>query len=179
MAGELIGKFLRGKGDLLVLSHPVDTSAFRQRLAGFQDVLTREYPGINICRNYRYTGELQSQDKIILTEIFATRPPDGIYCLMSGPSFWETAEIVQESTKRDRPVVIGHELNERIIELIENNIITAAICQHPVSQGYRLLKILYDYLFDRCEPSNTNLYARIDIVMKENCRNYDRWTELP
>jgi len=179
MAAELIGKFLRGRGELLVLRQPVDTSAFQLRLSGFQELLSQEYPEIRIRTNYRYARRLQEHDKINLAEIINTQSLDGIYCLMSGTSLWEIAEIVERSPKTERPIVIGHELNERIIRLIERNIITAAICQHPVSQGYRMLKILYDYLFDRTEPPNQNCYARIDIVMRENCRNYDRWTELP
>jgi LacI family transcriptional regulator len=179
MAAELIGKFLGGTGELLVLSQPLDTSAYRQRLAGFQDLLSCEYPGITIRTNYRYTGRLQRRDITNLTEIIVSAPVRGIYCLMSDASFWETAEIVHKTGRPGPPIVIGHELNEKIIRLIEQNAITAAICQHPVSQGYRTLKILYDYLFDKREPPQVDVYARIDIVMKENCRNYDRWTELP
>jgi LacI family transcriptional regulator len=179
MAAELIGKLLRGTGDLLVLSQPLNTSAYRQRWAGFQELLSQSFPSIIIRRNYRYDGQLREQDRINIGEIINANPVKGIYCLMSDPSFWETAEIVSRSSGSDRPVVVGHELNDRVIDLIEKNVITAAICQHPVSQGYRLLKILYDFLFDQLKPPQSDIYARIDIVMKENCRNYDRWTELP
>ena len=75
---------------------------------------------------------------------------------------------------RKKTVLIGHELSEEGIRLIENGIIDACISQNPYVQGYYSVKMLSEYLLDGIKPLYDRMYTRLDIIMKENVTCHER-----
>lgn len=177
-AAGLIGKFLRGQGDLLVVSMPLDTVSYHFRFRGFQEVIKQDYPDIRIVSHYRSNKYLELHDRLNLKDIIFSHKLDGVYVMTSDPILGQVAAIVEETVEPDRLVLVGHEVNDNIHHLLQRNIITAVICQHPFSQGYQTLKMLYQYIFDRKKPKSKVLKARIDIFTKENSMSYDQGTDL-
>jgi ABC-type sugar transport system substrate-binding protein len=64
--------------------------------------------------------------------------------------------------------LIGHEIYDKVEELIREGCIQACISQDPYLQGYHIIRHLFRYLTENKLPANERLYTRIDIILKEN-----------
>jgi LacI family transcriptional regulator len=69
-------------------------------------------------------------------------------------------------------VLIGHDLNEEHCALIRDNTVTAVVCQEPFYQGYYPVKILLDYVIDGIMPASSEVFTRLEVVMRENLAYY-------
>jgi len=54
---------------------------------------------------------------------------------------------------------------------MEEGIIHACISQDPYSQGYFVIKLLFEYLSDGKKPQFDRMYTRLDIILRENMIN--------
>jgi LacI family transcriptional regulator len=177
LAAELMAKLLRGKGHIIVISRPISTLSYELRFRAFTSLLEKAYPEIKIVYHFKFEERLDDYDLQTLENLVLSHPDlDGIYDL-SGSSLADVGEIVERLKQKSGFVLVGHEMNERVKGLLVRDVITAVICQQPFLQGYSLVRMLYEYLFDNRIPRNECVYSRIDVVFKENIENRNYWME--
>jgi len=169
IAGELMGRFLKGEGRVLTLNGDLNSLEYRERLEGFEEVLKEKFSKVSIAANYTYNVDVKSFGSIdIIRSILEnTDDIDGIYDV-DGATLHYIGEIVKSIPKHKKTIVIGHEIWGRVMELIEEGVITAAISQDPYSQGYFVIKMLYEYIAEGKLPEFDRMYTRLDIILKEN-----------
>ena len=68
---------------------------------------------------------------------------------------------------------MGHELSWQVEELLAGGIVDATISQDPFSQGYFIVKLLFNYLVEGVAPPAERMNTRLDIILKENMLKQD------
>ncbi|NMB96417.1 MAG: substrate-binding domain-containing protein, partial [Clostridiaceae bacterium] len=171
IAGELIGKFLRGSGRVLTVSLYIESLDYKERLDGFNEILRERYKGINIVANYTMNLDmLGDKGKSTIKNILEnTGNIDAIYNI-DGGSLYEIGCIVKESDVLKDVVLIGHEISDGVRELLKDGTIYACISQDPFSQGFFSVKFLFEYLNEDIKHHD-RMYTRLDIIMRENMKS--------
>ncbi|HOB23016.1 MAG: substrate-binding domain-containing protein [Firmicutes bacterium] len=156
-AGELLGRFLRGRGRVAAITGSVQSYEYRERLCGFCEVLAERYQGIEVVG--QYTIDYNQKDDMLE----AIRNLDGIYNC-DGASLAEVGELIAST----ETILVGHEISEKVEELLQAGIVDAVISQDPFAQGYYAIKFLFDYLAWEAAPPCQQMYTRLDVILREN-----------
>ena len=169
IAGELIAKFLRLKGRVVTLNPSIQSLEYEERLRGFKEILREEYKGINLIAEYTFNYDALGENgqNVIKSILENTGEFDAIYDV-DGVSLYDIGCIVKNSKKLRNAIVVGHEVSENVKRLMEDGIIHACISQDPFSQGYYVIKLLFDYLVECKKPPFDRMYTRLDVIFKEN-----------
>lgn len=169
LAGELTGKFLRGKGRVLTINGSIQSLEYQERFEGFKEVIEGSYSGINIIANYTcdFEGMLGTGEGVIQSILENTGEIDAIYDV-DGATLYNVGKIIKNSSKLTNIVLVGHEIWDGVKELMADGIIDACISQDPYSQGYFMVKLLFDYLVEGKKPQYTRMYTRLDVILKES-----------
>jgi len=173
LAGELMGKFLRGSGRVIIIKRFVETSEYKERLDGFLDVLKERYPDIFVEVQFSYN--MDNVGEIILKSILqSTENIDGIYDV-DDTSLYTVGMLLKELDLKNSPLLIGHEISEEVRELFLQGILHACISQNPFSQGYCSLRELHRLLVEEKMPEFDKIYTRLDIILRDNAENFQNF----
>ena len=172
IAGELMGEFLNRKGKVFTINLDVASLEYRERFEGFNEIISENYKGVDIIANYNYNYKKAGKKGIsILKGILENMDEiDGIYCV-DGGMLYNVASIIKSIDKLEKVTLIGHEIWSKVKELIADGTIRACISQDPFSQGYFVIKLLFDFLIEKRRPEFERMFTRLDIIMKENLIN--------
>ncbi len=162
LAGEFMGKFLRGRGNVLVVATAEKQAEIADRINGFTEVLKSDFPVIR-ARNFFY--DISREDPYLFSKrlLSVQTGIDGIY----NPDGYiqEVGRAIDESQQKEL-VFIGHEYYSDMDELIDKKVISASINQDPCQQGYSCIKILYNYIVKSIPYECNHFYIDFKIIMK-------------
>lgn len=169
MAAEMMGKILCGQGNVAVINGNMESFSYAERAKSFREVIEERYCGIKIFESGKYDHILDISDNSrIITNLLESIPDlRGVYDL-DGASLYEIGTMIKNSAKLKNIVLIGHEINAGVKELLKEDIICASICQDPYVEGYYAVKYLYEYFVENKKLDSKELYTRSSIVMREN-----------
>ncbi len=169
IAGELMGKFLRGKGNILTINGDIESMAYKERLEGFTEVIQERYRGITIITNYtcNYEKMKNEAENIIEAMIKNVDGIAGIYNV-DGATLHNIAGILKKNRRPEDISLIGHERWSQVDRLISEGFIDASICQDSFTEGYLAIKILFSYLLEKKKPEHEEIFVRSDIIIREN-----------
>ena len=164
-AAQLIGRFSSGqKGKILVVSETMQARDSIERRLGFDEVINREYPGLQTLPSVETRGDTLRTARIF-ENVFANHPDiSGLY-VMSAEARIPIGEISKVATM---PLVkIVHERTPFTEAALQNGDIDAVIAQnsgHLVRSAIRILKARNDQRI----PLASQEKIRIEILLKEN-----------
>jgi LacI family transcriptional regulator len=166
VAGELMGEIISGRGKVAVIMGPHNLSCVSKRLEGFAAIIENEYPGIVIV-DIVETGEerlVAFEKTLALLEAF----PDlkGIYITCGCVS--EVGKAVRLANKAREVKVISFDLYPEIVELVKEGVINFTIGQDLFAQGYKPVKVLFEYLFYKKKPETEHIQTSLEIRFREN-----------
>ena len=164
-AGRLTGRFMGGTGKILIITGSHLAHDHLQRIAGFNAVMTEDYPGLDVVNTLEGRDDADLIHKS-LPELFAGNPEiNGIYSAAAGnPGL---IRYLQETGRHKDMVVVAHELTDSSREALASGIFDVVISQdtgHLVRSATRLLTATADqFPFDHSQER-----IRIDIHLCEN-----------
>ncbi len=166
VAAELMGKFLEKQGKVAILSGFSQASGLRDRADGFMDVMKQDYPQIDLIGTYEYSEDTQEAYQI--TKRLIKDYPDltGIF-LTTTTGLESSGKAILDSGKQGIVKVIGFDINDKIEELMQQDVIYATIYQDPRAQGLYSLRILSRYISDGKNPAEEHMYTRLGVLLKE------------
>lgn len=164
-AAQLMGRFVRREGRVLVITGSRLARDHLERRKGFDALMAEEFPGLDVV------ASIEGRDdpdliRALLPEVFATYPDlRGIYSSAAGnPGL---IQYLEETGPHDDLVVVAHELTPASRTALQQGTFDAIINQdtgHIVRSATRLLRATLDKVpFD-----DTQERIRIDIYVKEN-----------
>lgn len=164
-AAQLMGRFVRGPGRILVITGSRLARDHLERRNGFDAVMGEEFPHLDVVASIEGRDD---PDLIqgLLPSLFAAYPDIcGIYSSAAGnPGL---IRFIEETERQKDLVVIAHELTPCSRLALRNGVFDAIISQdtgHIVRSAARLLKATADQVpFD-----STQERIRIDIYLREN-----------
>lgn len=166
VGAELMGKYLRGEGNIIIINSVLQSYSYQQRTNSFKEILNSRYPNIHIIASYDYSKTDPCNRRILKEIIENYHDLKGIYNA-DGSSLYETGCIVDSLDKQREITLIGHEIWSKVEDLISQGIVDAAINQDPYAQGYHAVRLLYYYLLDGREPEFKEYYTNMDIIVRE------------
>lgn len=164
-AGLLMGRFIRGGGEVLVVTNAMRSRDSLERRLGFDDVMAQDFADLTVLPSIEsYDDPRRMAD--VVGEAIATRPRlAGLYSMGSGNTAMLGA--LRRSGHMGDLVVICHELTPTTRAALQAGEVAAVITQnvgHLVRSALRVLRNLCDALpiFEAQER------VRIEIVLREN-----------
>lgn len=166
VAGELMGKFLMGSGNVLAITAFHNVLAHRQRLDAFVELMRQRYQGISIVGVFEnHDNEEEAYEHV--RSYLSTRKLNGIY-LTSGVGVSGVSKALIEAELACETRVVCFDFFPDTVRLVKQGLVHATIGQDPFTQGYEAAKVLYDYIVERRQPVGGTVHTRIDIGLREN-----------
>ena len=176
-AGVLMGRFLGGgPGQVLVLGPSLLAGDMIERRRGFDEVLLRDFPGLEVLPSLETHGSGRTLRQVV-AQMLANAPGvrgDGHRALTQvleemgqGDGHRALTQVLEEMGLSGKLTVICHELTPHVRQALETGEITAVITQnlgHLARSTLRVLRAKADHLpLDAGQEQ-----IRIEIVLREN-----------
>ncbi|MCY6958611.1 LacI family DNA-binding transcriptional regulator [Clostridium brassicae] len=169
IAGELLSNFIGNKGKVAIITGFYNLADHQEKVKGFANVICSYPNSIELVGVY---GALENPEIIynMVKEILNHHPDlKGIYFNSSNSIYGCDALI--DLGKEENVAIITTDLSNEQIPYIEKGIIKATIHQHPHTQGYKAIKILYDILTSN-KKYGPNDYVKPDIILRHNIKYF-------
>jgi LacI family transcriptional regulator len=167
LAGELMGRFLAGKGGVMVVTGQLSTIDHAQKVAGFRRALSEMWPQLRlraVVEAHDHEGEAHEKSREVLT---STPDIAGIY--VSTVNSIPVLKAIEDLGLAGRATVITSDLFPALGPFIESGKVAATLYQRPSMQGQLAFQILYRFLVDGVRPRPVTRMAP-HIVMKGNLK---------
>ncbi|MCH2168885.1 MAG: LacI family DNA-binding transcriptional regulator [Oceanicola sp.] len=164
-AALLMGRFVKGQGEVLVVADSLRSRDSLERRLGFDAVMTSDYSNLKALPTVEWHGDEARMERIILSSVAARDRLVGVYSMGAGNMTMLSA--LRKSGRLGELVVLTHELTPAMHTALAQNEVAAVIAQnvgHLVRSALRVLRNVCDELpiFEAQER------VRIEIVLREN-----------
>jgi LacI family transcriptional regulator len=166
LVGELMGRFLAGRGRVMVVTGQLSTTDHAQKVAGFRRALSEMWPDLRIAavvEAHDHEPEAYEKCRQVLT---STPDIAGVYV-----STVNSVPVLRaiEDLGLVAPTVITSDLFPALAPLIESGRVAATMYQRPSIQGQLAFRALYKFLVDGVRPRPVIRMAP-HIVMQSNLK---------
>lgn len=145
LAASLMGKLCSGRtGKVGIITGSIKSIDQNERIATFKAVMAERYPNLRLMPPKEGFSKSELNRKITRELINKHYDLVGIYTLSAGQS--GTLNALHETMHEDRPIIIMHEMSERIARDLRAGSIDAVISQNPghiARSSVRILKALH------------------------------------
>ena len=167
VAGDLLGKFMGGQGEIMVLEADPRIISTGIRKKSFMNVIASDYPNIHVAENFRFDDEEEEARAITQRVIKDNKDIKGIFVNTAAGTVG-VAKALEDIHKDSRPVVIGFDAPDYVREMVKKGIVSATVCQDPYIQGYYSIILLAKQLLEGWVPESKHMYTRQNIILKHN-----------
>jgi LacI family transcriptional regulator len=165
LVGELMGRFLGGRGSVAVVGGSLATSDHAEKIEGLAEACRAYWPALEIAAIVEaHDDEREARTKT--RELLASRPRiDAVY-VATANSVPVLKELARAGRLEQR-VVVTTDLFPALVPYIERGLVAATIHQRPRTQGRLAIDTLRRYLVDRIEPP-ASVRLSPHVVMRAN-----------
>jgi len=167
IGGELMGKFLMGRGKVVVITAFKNVLAHRNRLRSFLKIINDYYPDISVEEIFENHDSEEEAYRHIKGFLSKSGEIDWIY-LTTGNGPVGVTDALKEFGLAGKSRIVCFDFFPETVKLLKSGLVHATIGQDPFSQGYQTVKLLYDYIIDKKEPMQKVVHTRIEIGLREN-----------
>ena len=164
-AAQLMGRFTRGAGRILVITGSRLARDHLERRKGFDSVMAAEFPQLDVVASIEGRDDPALIRKL-LPKTFKTYPDIcGVYSSAAGNQ--GLIQFLKNSGRAQDLVIVAHELTESSRTALEDGAFDAIISQdsgHLIRSATRVLKATAD----RLPIDHTQERIRLDIYIREN-----------
>lgn len=173
----ILGEYLMGKGEIaVVITSNLNSSIVQNlRYKGFLNVIMDKFPEIKIIEVFEANNNKKGVNEFVINLLKQHPRIKGIY--VTGSSMLcPVAESIFNIKKEHDIFIVGHDIDREIFNYINKNKITATMLQDPFAQGCNALIYLYNNISCNWEPIQPRLLTHMDIVTKDNCKDF--WDDI-
>jgi ABC-type sugar transport system substrate-binding protein len=166
IAGGLMGINVGGQAEIGIVTSYIHY----ERLRGFMDAISRNYPDIHIAdtveaeednvKTFNQTKAMMAKNPCIQAIYAETVAVPGI------------CRALNDLGLHRKVKVIGFDDMPIIRDLMIEGYVNAVVVQNPFWQGYRSFEILWDYLLNRKLPKDAVNYSDIEIRIRESLEEF-------
>lgn len=164
-AAGMMGLITGGKAKIGVATGFEHVLGHEQRLAGFQEICRKRYPGMEIVDRIETRDDPEYAYGEALAMFASHREITAVYVAASGTA--GICRAVEEQGRSDI-VVIACDYTESMKKLVDKGIVKATICQQPFTQGYKSLNLAVNYLVNGIAPYKEVYTMKSEIKIYEN-----------
>lgn len=166
VAGELMGEILNGYGKAAIITSSRYLLSSSERKTSFETVISERYPNIKIVRVIETYEDKITAFQETLSLLKTVDDLRGLYITCGNVS--EIAKAVKIMGKSNEIKIISFDLHTEIVELVKEGVINFTIGQDLFNQGYKGVKVLFEYLFFNKDPNTEYIKMAIDIKLRGN-----------
>ena len=163
-AGQLgarkLAELVHGKGKVAMLMHAPGSASTMDREKGFEDVIAKEFPNIQIvARQFGMSDRAKARDAAenILS---AHTDLNGIFA-SSEPSSVGAALAIRARNLTEQVNMVAFDSTEGMVEDLKAGAIDAMVVQDPFKIGYEAVRTQVDALNGKQLPKRIDLSARV------------------
>jgi len=160
MAARKLASLVNGKGKIAMIMHAPGSKSTMDREAGFEDVIGREFPGIQIvARQYSMSERSKA---MAATENFLTAQPDLAGLFSSAEPGSVGGGLALKSRRMAGKIkYVAFDASEDLVADLKDGSISALVAQDPFRMGYQAVKTLVDKLHGANPPKTIDLSATV------------------
>lgn len=173
LAGERMGRILKGKGKVLLVACQPGAASTIAREQGFEDLLREKFPGLRIA-DKRF-GMSDFAKSLAVAENMLTAHPDADGMFASN----ETGSVgaAQALKARRSPTkLVGFDWSPTLLEDLKAGVIDSLVVQDPFRMGYEAVKAAVEKLNGGTPRKIQDLPARL--ITRENLNDPDVQRQL-
>lgn len=165
-AAGLINLLTKGDVHLGVVIGSDGILCHTQRIAGFRRQIKQNYPHIRIVDTVQnHDDDFESYDQT--TQLLKKHPEINALFFAAG-GVYGGCRAVDTLGLTEQITILAYDKVPTTLEMVNQGIIAATICQQPRVQGSKPLDILFSYLTTGDLPEKEYHYTAVDIRIKEN-----------
>ncbi|QGH33972.1 substrate-binding domain-containing protein [Gracilibacillus salitolerans] len=171
LAGELICLFSSSAQNIIFIREKENTFQMQNKENGFTDYFKKKDLNIQLQKIKYDTSayiEAEKVEKLLKDHKEMLMNADAIY--VAGGLLDKIIPNIEEW--ENKPVIIGHDINETIYRAFQKDLITASICQDPIAQANFSLKKIMNYFLDDNISHISSYIVKPEIVTKANTKYY-------
>jgi len=159
-AARKLAELIGGKGKTAVVLHMPGSYSTMERERGFDDVIAREFPAIQIVA--RQYGMSDRSKSMAAAENMLTAHPDlaAIFC-STEPSSTGTSLALKERGLAGKVKFVAFDASDNMIEDLRAGVIHAMVVQDAFQIGYEAVKTLVEKLHGHPPPKQMDLSAQV------------------
>ena len=161
VAAGVMGDILKGQGNILIF-YGLDSTNQSDRVSGFREVLSRDFPEINILTIKRTGNSTRALREMARQSLEDYRELDGIYLCAEGVR--DLCDILAENSLSSSIRLIAHDVAGCRPEDILSRTINYVIDDDGYGQGYQALHLLSLWIFNQKKPQESYYYSDIRII---------------
>ena len=160
MGARELAKLLNGKGSIAILMHTPGSQSTMDRESGFEEVIKKEYPGIQVVAR-QYGQSDRSKAMAAMENILTAHPAlDGLFA-SSEPSSVGAALAIKSRGLGGKVKFVAFDSSEGMIEDLKAGVIHAMVVQDPFKMGFEAVQSLVDKLHGKTPPKRMDLPAHV------------------
>ena len=150
-AAGLFEKVLPAGGEIGIIVSSYNLLCHKDRLHGFQQRIQNKSSHLKVLEVQENQDKRERAFEITLD--YCNRYPNlaGIYMASGGVA--GCAEALKVAQRESSVKLICHDVTPDVKQLLSDGILDFAIDQNPQTQGYLLVKVLFDYLVKKQSPN--------------------------
>lgn len=155
-----------GEAHLGILTGSLKVLGHNQRIAGFREVMKKNCPNFTLAEL-----ETTEDDDIIGYEnakrmLSANPEIDSLFLVAAG--VYGVCRAVQDVRRENPPKIVCFDATPPVRELMQANIVQAAIDQQPFRQGYDSVQTAYQCLLTGEPPKKDRILMENQIIIRES-----------
>lgn len=170
IAGRMMGMFLEGNGQVVVISSAIDSENnnyyVRMREQGFIEFVQAEYPGMQIVERIDSFEDPQITYQKTVDALKRYPALRGIYITCGGAA--QVGRALKESGRAKEIRVISFEDYPEIVDLIQQDVIDCTLAGEIQKQGEIPVKVIMDHLVFGRKPEREKIFTETKILVKES-----------
>lgn len=173
VAADLITKYVREPGEILLVAGNLEFDAHQQRVRGFMDKCMEA--GIAAHRLHlteSFNEYVLTYDKV---SDALTHMPNLRAIYMANESVPACAEAIRRSGRQDKIMVVGNDLSAATRRLLADGTVDFIIEQNMYWQGYQPVLLLKNQILSPEPPKSPFLFTDISVINAENMRETESY----
>jgi methyl-accepting chemotaxis protein len=172
--GAAIGHLLGGSGSLAVITADFRSANHSLRRKGVANILAAKFPKIELLETVEAFEDVE-RSYAAACDILKRHKELGAFYVTDGSSPPGVARAVEDSGRKGKTLVVGHDLTDATMKYLEKGVIAATLSQDPFAQGHDPIIRLYNHIAADWRPPAPRFLTGLQVVDKENYRRF--WSE--
>ena len=168
LAGEHMGKLLKGKGKVLMLRYQEGSASTEAREQGFLEALKAGFPGVTVISSDQHAGPTRDTAKRV-AESLLNRYPDlqGIFCVNESSAAGMLLAL-QDLGRAGKVAFLGFDAHPVFVEAMAKGEMAGFVLQNPFEMGYLAVKTAVQHLQGQKVPPVID--TGVHVVTPENVK---------
>jgi ribose transport system substrate-binding protein len=133
LAGQEMGKLLKGKGSVVIIDNDPGFPIAQQRVQGFQNAIAK-FPGIKVLGVQYSHNETANAASIVTSTAAAHSDLAGVYTVETNNTEGAITGV-REAHLTGKVKIVGYDTSDPIVSAIKNGTVSADVVQYPYGEG--------------------------------------------